>query len=375
MTTRRVGLWIAAGLLLAACSQGADTAAPDRDGTTGTDAAADAASADFASGVTTAVAPTSSARPSTTTAPADAEDDGEDDGEDERDESCVVEVRPGDSLSAIADEVDGVGLDAFLAENRLAPSSVIHPGDELDVCIGNDVDDVTGTSLLPPGPRAVRRQQQELNELFAPYFIADLVVDGDSGPLTRQALCAARMGLGLPVNTTSMPEGGPEEQRLFEATSLQIPAGAPTWAARWILIDETCQVIYTGEGAERVVNVFPTSTGEAGHETRNVTAAAFRYDPAVDNGGWHDSTHFPVAADDPLNGNMYKPLYFSDGQAIHGANYVPPSPNSKGCARMFTWHHDSLISWLGLDDLTRATWRRGEIGVTVAVQGDYQPIE
>ena len=43
----------------------------------------------------------------------------------------------------------------------------------------------------------------------------------------------------------------------------------------------------------------------------------FRYDPATDNGGWHDSASYPVEVDNPLNGNMYKPLYFNDdGQAI-----------------------------------------------------------
>ena len=31
---------------------------------------------------------------------------------------------------------------------------------------------------------------------------------------------------------------------------------------------------------------------------------------------------------------MYKPLYFDNGQAIHGANTVPTSPASHGCARL-----------------------------------------
>ena len=60
-------------------------------------------------------------------------------------------------------------------------------------------------------------------------------------------------------------------------------------------------------------------------------------------------------------------------QAIHGAGYVPPNPRSKGCARMFTWHQDTLLAWLGLDDTTEATWQRGRIGVTVTVQGDHRP--
>ena len=195
---------------------------------------------------------------------------------------------------------------------------------------------------------------------------------GDSYP--RQMLCAARMGLGLRVDTLDMTEGSPEEQALFEATSLSIPEGAATWADRWILIDKTCQVIFTGESGGGVVDVFPTSTGESGFETRDVLAnRAFRFDPALQNDGWHDSATFPVEVDNPLNGNMYKPLYFNRGQAIHGANYVPPEPRSKGCARMFPWHHDQLLNWLGLDSLTEATWSESRIDVTVTVQGEFRP--
>ncbi len=293
-----------------------------------------------------------------------------------RNADCVVTVAAGDTLSKIADGVEDVTIDEIRAENWLGEDHVIHPDDELDVCVGNDLDDVRGTSRLAPEPAAVRRQQQRLNELFAPYRIAELAVDGDSGMLTRQMLCAARMGLGLAVNAGHMAPGSTEEDTLFETDSLSVPAGAATWSDRWILIDETCQVMFTGEGDSGITNVYPTSTGEADFETRNVQGvAAFRYDPALDNGGWHDSSRFPVEVDNPQNGNMYKPIYFNDGQAIHGANYVPPFPRSKGCARMFTWHQDELIAWLGLDDVSEPTWRESQIGVTVTVQGAYRPLE
>ena len=288
------------------------------------------------------------------------------------DPDCSVTVTAGDSLGGIARAVD-VELAGLMEENWLVDNDVIHPGDRLDVCIGNDVDDVTGASRLAPTPAAVRRQQRHLNELFSPYRFAALVVDGDSGPLTRQLLCAARMGLGMSVTATHMPEGGSDEEALLAATALSIPAGAATWSNKWILIDNTCQVFFTGEG-DQLVNVYPTSTGSPGFETRRAQAVeAFRFDPALDNGGWHDSSRFPTSADDPQNGNMYKPIYFNNGQAIHGANYVPPEPRSKGCARTFPHHQDELIAWLGLGDITEATWQRGEIGVTVTVQGDYRP--
>ena len=354
--SRRVGLLIGtAGIVVSSCSAGSEGAASP----TPTPAATTVTTLPEA---TSTSATTGSTTPPSTTEP---ESTG-------RDEACVVAVAAGGSLSGIAAAED-LTMDALLEENRISVEAVLLPGDEFDVCIGNDVDDVTGASRLPPSAAAVRRQQRKLNELFAPYVIGQLAVDGDSGPLTRQMLCAARMGLGLRISATSMSEDSPEEAALFEATSLTTPARAATWSNRWVLIDKTCQVMFTGEGSNGIVDVYPTSTGESGFETTNVQAvAAFRYDPALENGGWHDSSAFPVSVDNPLNGNMYKPIYFNNGQAIHGAGYVPPTPESKGCARLFTWHHDTLLAWLGIDDVTEPTWRRSEIGVTVSVQGDHR---
>jgi hypothetical protein len=349
-------------LLLAACSTGSGADDVDRGAVTST-----APSTTAAVGTTPPTSAPATSAPATS-APVPTTTPRED---------CVVVVRPGDSLGAIANRIDddAVTVASLREENRLYQDDIIHPDDELDVCIGNDLDDVTGASRLPPGPAAVEAQQRRLNELFAPYTIAELAVDGDSGPLTRQMLCAARMGLGLRVSNESMSEDSPEEDALFEAASLSIPDGAATWASRWILVDKTCQIMFVGEADERIVDVFPTSTGEPGFETHDVrSAAAYRYDPALDNDGWHDSSRFPAAVDNPLNGNMYKPLYFNGGQAIHGANYVPPEPRSKGCARLFPWHHDLLLTWLGLDDLTEVTWQEQRIGAIVTVRGEYREV-
>jgi lipoprotein-anchoring transpeptidase ErfK/SrfK len=144
-----------------------------------------------------------------------------------------------------------------------------------------------------------------------------------------------------------------------------------TGAERWALIDRTCQMMFIGSG-EQLVFVFPTSTGSEGFETRDQDRAnVFRYNPAVDNGGWHDSSEFPVGVDNPLNGNLYKPLYFDLGQAIHGANNVPPTPESKGCARLSVADQELLLSWLGLLDDVEETWRTKEINFTVNVQGEF----
>jgi hypothetical protein len=353
MITAR-GLLVIGVVLLPACSGGSDAATEPAPSSVPPSAPQSADPEAAVPSSTTSSTPSTSSTTTTTSPPI-----------------CTVTVAAGDSLRAIVDRVgDSVTLESLLEENWLLESDVIHPGDELDVCVGNDVDDVTGASRLPPGPEAVAAQQRTLNELFAPYSIADLLVDGVSGPLTRQLLCAARMGLDLRVSTADMSEDSPEEDALFAATSLSIPDGAATWASRWILVDETCQVVFIGEGSDRIVDVFPTSTGQPGFETQ---AAAYRYDPAVENDGWHDSASFPSEVDNPLNGNMYKPVYFNGGQAIHGANVVPPDPRSKGCARLYPWHQDALVAWLGLADVEEITWRKDQIAATVTVQGDYRP--
>jgi len=353
--TKRFAAGVVTAVLAVGCG-GGDGAGPDAD-TSSTVAATTVVTTSPADPTDTDA--TAAAATTTTTIPAPV---------------CVVTVEPGDFLAAIVDRVGGdVTVDGLKEENWLDDDHVIHPGDRLDVCVGNDMDDVTGASRLPPPADAVMIQQRKLNELFEPYAIPELLVDGISGPLTRQLLCAARIGLGLPATTGNMPAGSADEELLLAADSISIPAGAATWARRWILVDETCQVMFTGEGAARIVEVFPTSTGEPGHETHNVQAvAAYRYDPAVDNDGWHDSSRYPADVDNPLNGNMYKPLYFNGGQAIHGADVVPPDPRSKGCARLYPWDQDSLIEWLGLAELTEVTWQKRQIDATVTVQGEYR---
>ncbi len=147
---------------------------------------------------------------------------------------CVVTVQPGDSLSAIAART-GVTIAGLESENAIGISATIHPEQVFDICVGNDIDDVTGASRLAPPTAAVMVQQTELNELFAGYSLLPLDVDGDSGSYTRQAICAARMALGLPVHNGHLTAGSDEEAAIFAASKLAIPLGAPIDAAKWIL--------------------------------------------------------------------------------------------------------------------------------------------
>ena len=68
---------------------------------------------------------------------------------------------------------------------------------------------------------------------------------------------------------------------------------------------------------------------------------------------------------------MYKPLYFDRGLAIHGANYVPYYPASKGCTRLRVHDMNRLISWLGLGNVTGTIVSTSSLNATVNVQGHW----
>jgi LysM repeat protein len=295
------------------------------------------------------------------------------------DPECVVQVASGDSLGAIAEERadEIVTVAAIQGENGLTGDLIV-PDQLLDVCIDNGLDDITGEQRIErtadvagQNIDAVSAQQIKLNELLTPFGFPEMPVDGVSGPVTRRALCASRLALGLPVSRADMVPGSVEERWFLASPALPVPQNVGT-DGKWIFIDMTCQVMMTGEGPNQLVNIFPTSTGEPEFETRpQERTRAFRYDPALQNDGWHESSLYPVEVDNPLNGNMYKPLYFDGGQAIHGANNVPTNPQSKGCARLRPSDMDRLVSWLGLDGIDGPTNSRDRIGVTVTARGSY----
>ncbi|MFN3255389.1 MAG: L,D-transpeptidase [Ilumatobacter sp.] len=293
------------------------------------------------------------------------------------DPECVVRADSDSSLEAIAAANALADPVSLWLENGQIDS--VASGDLVDICPGNNVNDLNGEPVpafkndVVQGALAanVERQQTKLNELFAGFGIDDLAVDGVSGPRTGQRLCAARLSLGLDTTIEDMTPGSNEQAALFAATTLPTPTSTATESERWVLIDRTCQIMFIGAGADTTF-VFPTSTGSEGFETREQDRSeAFRFNPALDNGGWHDSSEFPVGVDNPLNGNLYKPLYFDLGQAIHGANNVPPTPQSKGCARLRVADQNTFVAWLGLDSATGETWRKAEMNVTVNVQGDF----
>ena len=70
---------------------------------------------------------------------------------------------------------------------------------------------------------------------------------------------------------------------------------------------------------------------------------------------------------------MYRPIYFSRGQAIHGSDRVPPHPATQGCVCVIPEHQDLVVRWLGLDGIDDALWDADRIDLTVTVRGRFSP--
>ena len=154
---------------------------------------------------------------------------------------CVVAINPGDTLEVIVAAVanDTVSVESLQAENEIVDPASIAPGGFLDICIGNAMNDVSGEqrvppTTVPPALAGVQAQQQKLNELFAGYGLPPLAVDGDSGSLTEQQLCAARMALNLPISRADIEPGSPEEQA---ADGGQLPVDPRRRAGRGRALD------------------------------------------------------------------------------------------------------------------------------------------
>jgi hypothetical protein len=142
---------------------------------------------------------------------------------------CALQVLPGETLDDIVALIDDdtVDVETIMAENGLE-SPDVEADVLLDVCVDNGLNDIDGTTRTERNAvvaqREVMVQQEKLNELFAAYGIRELLVDGISGPVTRQRLCAFRLGANLPVSTEDMIAGSEEEALLLGAETLGIPA-------------------------------------------------------------------------------------------------------------------------------------------------------
>jgi peptidoglycan hydrolase-like protein with peptidoglycan-binding domain len=168
------------------------------------------------------------------------------------------------------------------------------------------------------GPRTLALQQRLAELRYDPG-----AVDGDFGSLTRMAVWAFQKVNGLPA-----------DGKVGLATQAALDAGAapaalvPNGGADRVEIDLGRQVLFLYDnGRLALITHLSSGTGESYCDNGVCGVAVtptgdYTVYRRVD--GWR---HAPL-------GELYNPLYFNGGIAVHGSPSVPNYPASHGCVRV-----------------------------------------
>jgi peptidoglycan hydrolase-like protein with peptidoglycan-binding domain len=155
-------------------------------------------------------------------------------------------------------------------------------------------------------------------------------VDGDFGLSTSQAVMAFQKYHGL--DTT----GHVNQQTADALTTAEWRAHGLADAGTLVEIDKDQQLLFVVQDG-RTVWTFNTSTGNGQpyEEEDQNTPGEVQTGVAMTRNGLH-----AVYRERPEGwwegdlGKIYRPKYFSGGQAVHGSNNVPDYPASHGCVRV-----------------------------------------
>ncbi|WP_409483632.1 peptidoglycan-binding protein [Arsenicicoccus dermatophilus] len=204
---------------------------------------------------------------------------------------------------------------------------------------------VSAASSLQTGSRGpqVLAAQKRLNQLG--YSLG--APNGTYGPRTRQAVLALQKVAGL-------PRTGVLDARTAKALSTGVRPRARTTRGHVIEVDKARQVLLVVDNGQ-VSKIFNVSTGtgkpfvEHGRRGVAVTpSGTFRFWTQYRGGaGWQHGTL----------GDMYRPMYFNKGIAVHGSRFdVGARPSSHGCVRIHNGNMDELRA-------TGAIHLRGQVTV------------
>jgi peptidoglycan hydrolase-like protein with peptidoglycan-binding domain len=175
--------------------------------------------------------------------------------------------------------------------------------------------------VLAAGSKGPRTQQLQL--ALAAHHYDPGPPDGSFGGKTLEAVWAFQHVRGLPADGKVSPD-------LFTAiqTATDPPPGRPDGGPDHVEIVIALQVlvVYAGGNVRLITHI---STGSGRHYcdggscgTAITPKGDFTFTRRIS--GWHTS---------PL-GQLYNPVYFHNGYAVHGSTSVPNSPESHGCVRL-----------------------------------------
>lgn len=184
----------------------------------------------------------------------------------------------------------------------------------------------SGLRVGSRGPKVVALQNR-LNALGYYAGRADGVYAGQ----TRQAVLAVQKVAGL-SRVGSVGTG------TASALNRGVRPKARSTSGHVIEIDKARQVLLVVDGG-RVARIYNCSSGnghyyyDRGRRARAVTpSGTFRFYWQVANGWQHGRL-----------GDMYRPMYFNGGVAVHGSRFdVGAWPSSHGCVRVYNGTMDEL---------------------------------
>jgi peptidoglycan hydrolase-like protein with peptidoglycan-binding domain len=154
--------------------------------------------------------------------------------------------------------------------------------------------------------------------------------DGDYGLTTSQAVMAFQKYLGLEAT-------GRVNQATADAlTSMEWRGHALADAGTLVEINKDSQLLFIVQNG-RTVWILNTSTGDGQpyEEEDQNTPGEVQTGVSVTRNGLHSVyRERPEGWWEGDLGKIYRPKYFSGGQAVHGSNNVPSYPASHGCVRV-----------------------------------------
>jgi lipoprotein-anchoring transpeptidase ErfK/SrfK len=197
----------------------------------------------------------------------------------------------------------------------------------LAVFAANAAAQATRTRIVPEKPQPKSKPLTAKDHREAEQRLKDLgywtgKIDGSWDVASRNALIAFQKVERL------KPTGQLTRMTFYKLMSANRPAPRETEVAH-IEVDLVRQVLFVVDDTGTVTRVLPVSTGN-GKEfysegwARDAITHPGRYQVRQKIPGWKKSAL----------GEMYYPVYFMYGTAIHGSKSVPTKPASHGCVRI-----------------------------------------
>jgi peptidoglycan hydrolase-like protein with peptidoglycan-binding domain len=154
--------------------------------------------------------------------------------------------------------------------------------------------------------------------------------DGDYGLTTSQAVMAFQKFVGIEAS------GYVNQETADALTNARFRAHGLADAGTLVEIDKDKQLLFIVHNG-RTVWIYNTSTGDGQPYTEadQNTPGEVQTGVSITRNGLHEVyRERPVGWWEGDLGKIYRPKYFSGGQAVHGSNHVPNYPASHGCVRV-----------------------------------------